>query len=150
MRHHRSGLVPTRAMLPALVVTILAGGCSADSPPTRWRAVTSGRFTGAGTERLDLGTFHLAGGLRVAWTLNDPGDARSIFELTATRASEDGGSITTGASIPSWSQDFSTRDDSALFAGLEPHEWRLTLAQRVQPGAVGYSGVFTVYAQEFD
>jgi hypothetical protein len=27
----------------------------------------------------------LAGGLRVAWTLNDPGDARSIFELAATR-----------------------------------------------------------------
>ena len=112
--HHRGGLVPARATLPALVVTILAGG------------------------------------LRVAWTLNDPGDARSIFELTATRASEDGGSITTGASISSWSQDFSTRDDSALFAGLEPHEWRLTLTQRVHPGAVGYSGAFTVYAQEFD
>ena len=62
----------------------------------------------------------------------------------------DGGSISAGASIPSWSQDFSTRDDSALFAGLEPHEWRLTLTQRVHPGAVGYSGAFTVYAQEFD
>jgi hypothetical protein len=49
MRHHRGRLVPARAMLPALVVTSLAGG------------------------------------LRVAWTLNDPGDARSIFELAATR-----------------------------------------------------------------
>ena len=153
MRRRRSPLVPVCAALLALVVIVLAAGCSADPPPPRWEELASGSFSGAKTERLDLGAFYLAGDLRVAWTLSGPRDARSTFLLTARRiADEDAaGWNWSEADIRSWAQGFSTRADYGLYIGdFEPGEARLTLTQRIPRGAVGYSGAFTVYTQKFD
>lgn len=151
MHRRRSPLVPVLAALLAFVVIVLVAGCSTGPPPPRWEKLTSGSFSGVETERLDLGTFYLAGDLRVAWTLSGPHDARSTFLLSATRIADDGGSTEAEADSRSWVQGFSTRDDQGLYIGdLEPGEWRLTLEQRIPRGAFGYSGAFTVYTQKLD
>ncbi len=88
MRHHRGGLVPARAMLPALVITVLAGGCSADPPPPRWREVTSGRFTGAHPRGWRLHQRRRQHPLLVAGLL-DPRRLRALRRSRAARVASD-------------------------------------------------------------
>jgi hypothetical protein len=133
-------------LLGAVGAALLSAGCG-DPPPQQWQALASGQFPSAHPTALDLGTFDLAGDLRVAWTLSGTSGARSTFRLTATRSADGSGSNRASANIRSWSQDFAPRDDHVLFLGsLERGEWHLTLAQQFAPGhKSGFAGPWKVY-----
>jgi hypothetical protein len=145
-----------RLLRPALaglviVAAVLAAGCSADPPAPRWTEVASGRFSGAKTERLDLGTVYLVKGVRLAWDLTGSGDARAAFRLTVSRITSS--SLETSAtSVRSWKENFAARSDEALVVGVpEPGDYRVTLTQRVLRGSgVGYAGSFTLYTRDLD
>ena len=87
------------------VVMFIAVGCSSDPPEPRWEEVTSGHFTGAETERLDLGTFYLAKEVRVAWDLSGPEDARAEFGLVVRRAPDAASVEGDGTSVRSWKDE---------------------------------------------
>jgi hypothetical protein len=113
--------------------------------------VTSGSFTGADTERLDLGTFYLAGQVRLAWELSGPSDARAEFRLGTSRSIDAYTSESRGTSVRSWTEDFALHSDAALVLRPAPDHYRVTLTQRLPRGARdGYSGTFTLYMQDLD
>ena len=135
----------------ALAVAVLVSGCSADPPAPRWEEVTSGSFTGAETERLDLGTVYLVEGVRLAWDLTGPSDARAEFRLKVVSISD----VTPGTDetrVSSWKENFAPRSEDALVIGVpESGEYHVTLTQLVPRGAgVGYAGSFTLYTRDLD
>jgi hypothetical protein len=139
----------TLAALLALVAAVLASGCSADPPQPRWEEVTSGSFTGAETERLDLGTLYLTGQVRLAWDLSGPSDARAEFRLKAVRATDDDPSEGATVFVSSMNENFAPQSDAALEVFREPDYYRVTLVQKLRPpGGVGYAGTFTLYTQD--
>ncbi len=153
--HRRSPLVPALAALLMLVVTVLAAGCSADPPPPRWEELTSGSFSGAKTERLDLGTFYLAKEARVAWDLAGPADARAEFRLKVVNLSNNANTDswdTDETWVESWKESFDPRSEEALSIGVpEQGEYHLTLIQRLPRGShVGFAGSFALYTRDYD
>jgi hypothetical protein len=149
-RSHR--LLAAALAALALAAAVLATACSADPPAPRWEEVTSGHFTGAKTERLDLGTFYLVKGARLAWDLTGPGDARSEFRLLVQRAPDARSLEGYGTSLRSWKENFATRSGEALSVAVpEPGEYHVTLTQRLpRDGSVGYAGSFTLYTRDLD
>jgi len=151
MHRSRSPLVLALIALLVVAAAVLAAGCSADAPQPRWEKVTSGRFTGAGTERLDLGTLYLTGQVRLAWDLSGPNDARAEFTLEAMRSTGANASEGHGASVRSWKENFAPQSNAALALTLEPDNYRVTLTQRLSRGAsADYAGTFTLYTQKLD
>ena len=142
MRRCRGRFVRTLVALLALAAAVLSAGCSADPPEPRWEEVISGRFTGAETERLDLGTLYLAGQVRVAWDLSGPSDARAEFELKVESRS---------TSARSWKEEFAPQSDTALGLTVAPDYYRVTVSQLLRPrDAVGYSGTFRLHTEDLD
>ena len=145
-----------RLLAPALVAlllvaAVLVSGCSADPPQPRWDEVTSGSFTGAETERLDLGTLYLTGQVRLAWDLSGPSDARAEFTLKSVRSTGANSSEGSSASVRSWKENFAAQSDAAFMLSREPDYYRVTLTQRLPRGArAGYAGTFTLYSENLD
>jgi hypothetical protein len=152
MHRWLSPLVAALSALLVLVAAALAAACSSDPPPPRWQEVTSGSFSGAETERLDLGTFTLAGQLRLAWELTGPSDARAEFTLEALRMTSANPSEGARASVRSWKENFAPQSDAGLLVyHLEPGDYRVTLTQRLPGGKdVGFAGPFTLSTQDLD
>lgn len=151
--HRRGSLfVPALAALLMLFVAVLAAGCSADPPPPRWEELTSGSFSGAKTERLDLGTFYLVKGARVAWDLAAPADARAEFRLKVVSLSNTDSWSVSETSVQSWKENFDPRSGEALSIGVpEQGEYHLTLIQRLPRGSrAGFAGSFTLYTRDYD
>jgi len=152
MHRRKSPFVPALAALLMLFVTVLAAGCSADPPPPRWEELTSGSFSGAETERLDLGTFYLVKGARVAWDLAGPADARAEFRLKVVNLSYTDSWSVSETSVQSWTENFDPRSEEALSIGVsEQGEYHFTLIQRPPRGSrVGFAGSFTLYTRDYD
>jgi hypothetical protein len=152
MDRRRSLLVQAVAALLLLFLTVAAAGCSADPPPPRWEELTSGSFSGAKTERLDLGTFYLAKGARVAWDLAGPADARAEFRLKVVNLSNTDSWSVSATSVQSWKENFDPRSEEALSMGVsEQGEYHFTLIQRLpRRSRAGFAGGFTLYTQDLD
>ena len=152
MHRRRCPLVPVVAALLLLFVTVLTAGCSADPPPPRWEELTSGSFSGAKTERLDLGTFYLVKGARVAWDLAGPADARAEFRLKVVNLSNTDSWSVNETSVRSWKESFDPRSEEALSIGVsEQGEYHFTLIQRLpHDSRVGFTGSFTLYTRDYD
>gem|GEM_PF-4679746 len=151
--YRRTGsLTLTLVALLALVVTALAVGCSSDPPEPRWEEVTSGSFSGDGSERLDLGVLYLTGEVRLALDLTGPDDVRASFKLEVTRLFDAETAMSSEAGVGSWMEGFAPRSDDALITpSLEPGDYQVTVTQRLLDGArVGYAGTFTLYTQVLD
>lgn len=136
-------------ILPELFLAglmLASAGCG-DSPPQKWQQVTSGQFSGAQPSSRDLGTFDLAGDLRLSWTLTGPADARATFRLRVARITKSGGVEASETHVRSWSGGFSRRDDAALMIDVrEPGEYRVTLSQRFRRGQEsGFGGTYTMF-----
>jgi hypothetical protein len=127
-------------------LTLASAGCG-DPPPAEWQQVASGRFTGARPISMDLGTFNLAGDLRLSWMLTGPADARATFRLRVARITDSGGVETSETHVRSWSGGFSRRNDAALMIGVrEPGEYRITLSQQFRPGQEsGFGGTYALF-----
>jgi hypothetical protein len=142
------------ALLVVSAATLAA--CSSDAPqPTpspTWQQVSSGSFSGAKTERLDLGSLYLAGEVRIAWDLSGPSDARSQFTLSVTHEFA-GGSSTGGLSeVRSWTPGFALRSDDALgMRPVPPNYYDVSLTQLLRSASgLGYSGTFALFTQDVD
>jgi hypothetical protein len=146
VRQRRPLAVLTLLALVLAGVTLASAGCG-DPPPQKWQRVASGQFSSAQPSSVDLGTFDLAGDLRLSWTLTGPADARATFRLRVSRITESGGVETSETHIRSWSGSFSRRDDAAITDGVrEPGEYRVTLDQRFRPKQEsGFGGTYTLF-----
>jgi hypothetical protein len=147
MRRTLALLGAAQAVLALVALSLSA--CSDETPPLKWREVSSGTFTGEGTERLDLGYLYLAGGVRLAWDLSGPDDARAVIRLSVAAPDQTAAQSTW---VRSWKENFSAESDEALSLNVpEFGEYRVTLVQRLTSGAsTGYSGDFTLYTRDID
>lgn len=136
--------VCTMAVVP--LTLLVCAGCG-EAPAPKWSTVTSGVLPSR-PGVTDLGTFALAGDVRLSWTLSGPDSARATFRLQVARITQDGGTWASSSSVNSWSPEFSRRDDSALLVGgLQPAQYRVTVRQRLNGGdSTAYGGSYTLYA----
>ncbi len=139
-------------VLVVLGVLVLAGLALAllgfgEPPAQTWQPLASGEFSGAQPSAKSLGTFTLAGDLRLAWTLTGPADAHATFRLQVARVANGGSVERSSAVMRSWSSSFSRRDDMALLIGdLAPGEYHVTVSQLFAPGQTsGLSGTYRLY-----